>query len=64
MLRLSEGEGDTGYEAERVCRRVQVERPRRATSGGQSAGGSTGVWDCGRVGGRARVLAERVDFLV
>jgi hypothetical protein len=55
-----------GYEAERVCRSVQEERPSCSTSGGQSSGGGelwgrAWVWDWGR----ARVLAEReVDFLV
>ena len=32
-----------GYEAERVWRKVQVERPRASTSGGQSGGRGAGV---------------------
>jgi hypothetical protein len=45
--------------AEREWRRVQVERPRSSTSGGQSGGGLWAGW--GRVEETGR---ERVDFLV
>jgi hypothetical protein len=66
MSLLSLGLGLVGYEAERVCRSVQEERPSCSTSGGQSSGGDK-LWGGARVWdwGRARVLAEReVDFLV
>jgi len=39
MSLLSLGLGLVGYEAERVCRSVQEERPSCSTSGGQSSGG-------------------------
>ena len=38
----STGVGVTGEEAVMEWRRVQEERPRSSTSGGQSAGGATG----------------------
>jgi hypothetical protein len=65
MFCLSVGEGDSGYEALRVCRRVQVERPSCSTSGGQSGGGASvaGAWVWGRVTAGESVAAERVDFL-
>ncbi len=67
MFDLSAEVGLMGYEAVRACKRVQVERPRASTSGGQFGGGPAGGCEFGgrEERGRALVLGEeRVDFLV